>query len=224
MSKLADTYQRRDGLIDYRSCFRNTLSDLANQLPVFDEESVFKPAQKTIPKKAGPVHPWDFNYVKQEIVFLNDPTIPHWQSACLKPKTRPSTASQVDTFRPILLSPVKSPKNADELLKAISKYDDKVKSVCSKLVKQWQPHWRQLLANLHDSQIKNHPGNVTMDNFTAILDKLAIKMTKYDYGVIYKNFKTPSLSDVFNFTAFIEVCNICRSLDRITAISGNSSP
>ena len=83
MSKLADTYTRRDGLVDYKSCFRNTLSDLANQLPVFDSASVFKAAEKTLAKPAGPTHPWDFDYVKQPIVNRDDPVVPHWQTACL---------------------------------------------------------------------------------------------------------------------------------------------
>lgn len=219
MSKLADTYTRRDGLVDYKSCFRNTLSDLANQLPVFDSASVFKAAEKTLAKPAGPTHPWDFDYVKQPIVNRDDPVVPHWQTACLKPKPRPQTTSAAGaSMRALTLSPVKKlPKDCrgDEAEQFLAKYHPSVRPTCTKLIMEtWKPIWKQLLALMHDRQIQNHPGNITTDNMTGCLKDLGVGISKSTYSVIFRYFGAVGKKDVFNFAEFVDVCTVCKNIEK----------
>jgi hypothetical protein len=219
MSKLADTYTRRDGLVDYKSCFRNTLSDLANQLPVFDNTSVFKPAEKTQSKPVGPTHPWDFDYVKQQIVNRDDPVVPHWQTACLKPKPRPQTTSVAGaSMRALTLSPVKKlarDYRGDEAEQFLAKYHPSVRPTCTKLIMEtWKPFWKQLLVLMHDRQIQNHPGNITTDNMMNCLKDLGVGISKNAYGVIFRYFGAVGKKDVFNFSEFVDVCTVCKNLEK----------
>ena len=219
MARLADSYQRRDGLVDYKSCFRNTLSDLANVLPSGDHASSFKPPVATKPRENGPVHPWDFDYIKQQLVHYDDPIIPHWKTACLRPKDRPSTSSlsHGTSTGSLQLSPLKkvtSRVTADEAENVLSSYDPKVREVCSSVVEKWKPVWKQLQVGFHDNQVKNHPGNITTDHLLEVFANNGIRLTKNEYGVISRYFRAIGLNDVVNYSEFMKCCTLCRKLKK----------
>lgn len=219
MARLADSYQRRDGLVDYKSCFRNTLSDLANVFPTSDPASTFKPPVATKARSNGPIHPWDFDYIKQEMVHYDDPIIPHWKTACLKPKDRPSTSVVLtDSTGSLQLSPLKkvssrAPVSSEEAEKIMATYDPKVKQVCTSIAQKWKPMWKQLQVGFHDNQVKNHPGNITTDHMMEVFDKLGIRLTKMEYGVITRYFRAVGLNDVVNYTDFMKCCSVCRKFE-----------
>jgi Ca2+-binding EF-hand superfamily protein len=231
MARLADSYQRRDGLVDYKSCFRNTLSDLANimPMPTSDSASAFKAPAATASRAIGAVHPWEFDYIKQEIQHFDDPIIPHWKTACLKPKpgtarARPSTSSMAEGGNNLQLSPLRKipahgPISVDDGEKFMAQYDPKVREVCTKSQAKWKPVWKQLAAGFHDKQVKNHPGNITTDHMLEVFAASDIHLTKNEYGVISRYFRAIGLNDVVNYSDFMRCCNICRKLVGFAATS-----
>jgi Ca2+-binding EF-hand superfamily protein len=230
MARLADSYQRRDGLVDYKSCFRNTLSDLANILPMptSDSASAFKAPAATTGRPIGAVHPWEFDYIKQEIQHFDDPIIPHWKTACLKPKpgtarARPSTQGGGDSSTPQLSPlrklPARGPVSLDDGEKFMASYDPKVRETCTKVQAKWRPVWKQLSAGFHDKQVKNHPGNITTDHMLEVFSANDIHLTKNEYGVISRYFRAIGLNDVVNYQDFMRCCSICRQLGSFAATS-----
>lgn len=227
MARLADSYQRPDGLVDYKSCFRNTLSDLANVLPVGDSASSFKAPQKTTSRPTGPVHPWDFDYIKQEIVHYDDPVIPHWKTACIKPKARPTTSSISESTGSLKLSPLKKsvssrePFSVDDAEKVLSGYDPKLRSVFTAAAQKWVPVWKQLAMGFHDKQVKNHPGNITTDHMLEVFSDNGLRLTKNEYGMITRYFRAIGLNDVVNYKEFMKCCNLCRKVDSFAVTAAN---
>jgi hypothetical protein len=221
INNLADMYQCRDGLIDYKACFRHTLNDIASTLPVSDDSSVFKPQPASKARASGPLHPWEFDYVKHETGSgPDDPQqVPHWRTACLKPRevlTAPPPLEATNSLK-IATLPKRSHPNSlsvTEVQSQLAKYDPKVVAVCARLAQTWRPFWKQLLSGFHERRIKNHPGHISTNSFFDILASNRLRISKSDYTLLSRYFKTIGLNDVFRYSDFVEICTLSKSLER----------
>lgn len=217
INRLADQYTVSNGLINYLYFFRSYLNDMVGGInsnstrpkPSKEELNNTNNAVTKDSLKLRPLHPWEFDYKREK-----HPDHPYWFNAS---QPKPELDSRLGLSLSLPNIPPPNEKGAKDLTAAereqlLSRYDEKILSICSKSYKQFVPIWRALRNEFKKQQITSQRGTILTTNFISIFEKNGISLDKSELGTIVRVFRGTGTQDVVKYDEFLRVCLLVKDL------------
>jgi hypothetical protein len=212
MNQLADSYTLSSGLINYLSCFRTFLNDLAGTETSSSTNAQSLSRSASLPADAfeasgpptlllRPIHPWDFDYKRERHA------VPYWKTAVAMPKD----LEALKNAPPPTYIPTPAEKSVADFTNAeksalLAQYSPKILDICTKSYKQFEPIWRDLRNQFVKAQIISQRGSIQVHHFLAIMENNGILLSKGELGAIVRTFRGAGMQEVVKFDEFFRVC------------------
>jgi len=219
---IADKYSKLSkSEVDYLSCFRKFLNDLAHTEEPAKNTNPFiiQGNQSTRSLKAQ--HPWEFDYQRND-TYAGVPRIPFFKNNTSQPKdiqqtTRPSTISGLPPLSPTVPSMDGTMTSFTQDFEMINKeailkkYSSKTIAACYRCYEKLLPNWRALRQDLKKNQLVKEKNCVDAATFLQILEKYGLRISKKDLGYMIRTFRLSPTEDAVKYDDFLRVCIVSKS-------------
>lgn len=203
------TVPESGGLVDYVTCFRNYLNDMASNMAVKTEESTFKMAPMTASRELKGQHPWEFSYTREK-----KDTVPYWKQACRKPRL--DYADQINnpqrygrgravTATALLSDPGMNEEAKKHLLK---QYEPRVIHICSKCPGLLQPILKDLKNEFKRARHDVKKNEVLTPKFFAVMQSFNIDLSNGEMGAIARAFRAKGMPESVKYEEFLNFCKV----------------
>ena len=207
IGQLANKYTNADsgGLVDYVTCFRNFLNDIACNMALSTNASTFRASTSNASRPLKGQHPWEFHYTREK-----KETKPYWKLACTDPRldtsNDPSRFSR-KTFSAtdLLASGAIDERQKEKLLK---KYEPRVISICTKCPALLQPIYKELKTEFKRARHDINKNEILTPKFFAVMQEFNIDLTSGEMGVLARAFRAKGMPECVKYEEFLDLCKL----------------
>lgn len=196
---IADKYSKISrSEVDYISCFRKFLNDLAHTEAPAKNTNPFNIQGAAVPKLA---------------LFKNNT----YQPKDIQQATRPNTMSglpPISPFVPSVDGTMTSFTQDFEMINKeaiLKKYSPKTITACCRCYEILLPNWRALRQEMKKNQLAKERNCVDAATFLQILEKYGLRISKKDLGYMIRTFRLSPTEDAVKYDEFLRVCIISKS-------------
>ena len=227
MSKIiniADKYSKLSkSEVDYLSCFRKFLNDLAHTEEPARNTNPFAPQGIQSTRLLKAQHPWEFDYQRND-TRAGVPRVPFFKNNTSQPKDieqpRPNTIAGLPPLSPshtslALQGTMTSFTQDFELIDKeaiLKKYSTKAITACYRCYENLLPNWRALRQDLKKHQLLKYRNCVDASTFLHLLEKYGLRISKKDLGYMIRTFRLSPTEDAVKYDEFLRVCIISKSV------------
>lgn len=207
--QLSTKYGTADGLVDYVSCFRNYLNDLASNMAKSTSESTFKAPTMTASRELKHMHPWEFNYKRKERDAL-----PYWKQACSRPKKdfvaelNEKSLYGRSGHKSAAFLATQASLDAETKETLLKKYEPKLLHVCRRCTEFLMPLVKDLRNEFKRARHVPGKDEVLIPKFLAILHSFNIDLTSGEMGTIARAFRGKGMPEAVMYEDFLGLVKI----------------
>jgi Ca2+-binding EF-hand superfamily protein len=202
------TVPNSNGLIDYITCFRNYLNDMAANMSVKTMESTFKAATMTQSRDLKGQHPWEFSYSRDK---RDAP--PYWKQACTKPRTdyvdHIKNPQKYGRGKTVTATDILSNGFSEEAKKNLLKnYEPRLINICAKCPSLLGPIMKDLKTEFKRARHDPKKDEVLTAKFFAVMQSFNIDLSNGEMGAIARAFRAKGMPESVKYEEFINFCKL----------------
>ena len=199
--QLANKYTTPDsgGLIDYISCFRNYLNDIASNMASSTSASTFKASSMSASRNLKGQHPWEFKYTREK-----RDAKPYWKQACTNPREGAAFG------RRSVSTDMISSGMIDEAAKKelLSKYEPRLITICTRCPALLGPIYKELKTEFKRARHDVSKNEVLTPKFWAVMQSFNIDLTSGEMGVLARAFRAKGMPESVKYEEFLNMCKL----------------
>ena len=201
--QLANKYTAPDsgGLIDYISCFRNYLNDVAVNMAVSNPESTFRAVSMSSSRDLKGQHPWEFKYSREK-----RDSKPYWKNACGNPRENGSTFGRKSFSATDLVKKGQIDEEDKQVL--LSKYEPRLINICMKCPALLSPIYKELKTEFKRARHDINKNEVLTQKFWAVMQSFNIDLTSGEMGVLARAFRAKGMPESVKYEEFLNMCKL----------------
>lgn len=208
--QLASKYTVPDsgGLIDYISCFRNYLNDMASTMALKTNESAFQQIPQTSTRDLKGQHPWEFGYTREK------DSMPYWKLACRKPRLdyaeRINNPHRFGNGRSLSATTLLNDGIINEETKKylLKQYEPRLINICSKCPTLLGPILKDLKNEFKKARHDVKKNEVLTPKFFSVMQSFNIDLSNGEMGAIARAFRAKGMPESVKYEEFLDFCKI----------------
>lgn len=209
--QLANKYTVPDsnGLVDYITCFRNYLNDMAANMSMKTLESTFTATALTQSRDLKGQHPWEFSYSRDK---RDAP--PYWKQACTKPRgdyvdhiVNPQKYGRGKTVTATDILTIGG--FSEEAKKNLMKnYEPRLINICAKCPALLGPIMKELKTEFKRARHDPKKNEVLTAKFFAVMQSFNIDLSHGEMGAIARAFRAKGMPESVKYEEFLNFCKL----------------
>ena len=208
--QLANKYTVPDsnGLIDYITCFRNYLNDMASNMSVSNLQSTFTATALTQSRTLKGQHPGEFSYSREKREGA-----PYWKQACTKPRAdyvdHINNPQKYGRGKTVTATDILDKGFSEEAKKNLLKnYEPRLINICAKCPALLGPIMKDLKTEFKRARHDPKKNEVLTAKFFAVMQSFNIDLSHGEMGAVARAFRAKGMPESVKFEEFLNFCKL----------------